>query len=482
MPSRTWGAEGVPADLVDALARLRDELGVPEAFPDDALAEADRLASDPPDFADHRDATDIPFVTIDPASSMDLDQAVHIERTATGFLVHYAIADVGAWVRPGGAIDAEAHRRGQTYYAPNAKSPLHPPHLSESAASLLADGRARPAMLWQLDLDAAGNLVGTQLTRAMVTNREKLSYEGVQKALDDGSAGESLQLLREVGTLRQGTEAARGGVSLNLPEQEVVAEDDHWRLEFRALLPVENWNAQISLLTGIAAAQLMIGAKVGVLRTLPPTDKASLNKLRHVATSLGIRWPGGMSYPDFVRSLDPAKSRHLAMMTACTALFRGAGYTAFDGRLPDGNLTHAALATPYAHTTAPLRRLVDRYVLEVCHSIANGSAIPAWARQALAALPDEMATSDARAKKFERGVVDLVEVLVLRDRVGESFDGVVTSLDPKRRIGSVQIADPAVEGQASGLARNSLGQQVQVTLESADLDQGRIELSGRVDR
>ena len=90
------------------------------------------------------DVTELPFLTIDPPGSMDLDQAMHLERRGAGFRVRYAIADVAAFVRPGGAIDAEAHRRVETLYSPDTRTPLHPPVLSEGAASLLP-GQVRPA-------------------------------------------------------------------------------------------------------------------------------------------------------------------------------------------------------------------------------------------------------------------------------------------------------------------------------------------------
>ena len=104
----------------------------------------------------------------------------------------------------------------------------------------------------------------------------------------------------------------------------------------------------------------MLAGKIGILRTLPPAEQWGIDKLRHTAKGLHIAWPGGMSYPDFVRTLDPQKPAHLAMLNACTVLFRGAGYTAFDGSLPDTNLVHGALAMHYAHATAPLPPHLDR--------------------------------------------------------------------------------------------------------------------------
>src|SRR3954463_2150639 len=152
-------------------AAIRAEFDVPEEFPPDVLAEAERRAREPglPEL----DATDIPLVTLDPIGSRDLDQAVHLAARGDGFRVSYAIADVGAFVRPGGAVDAEARRRGQTLYSPDKRTPLHPPVLSEGAASLLP-GELRPAGLWPTDLEAAGEPIRVDLRRARVRIRGQL--------------------------------------------------------------------------------------------------------------------------------------------------------------------------------------------------------------------------------------------------------------------------------------------------------------------
>lgn len=461
-------AEEIPEPLRDGVARLREALGIAADFPPEVLAEAEAAASQVvlPD----ADRTDIEFVTIDPEGAKDLDQALHIERAGDGFTVHYAIADVGAFVRPGGAIDAEAHARGETMYAPSMRTPLHPPVLSEGAASLLP-GEVRPALLWEIGVDAVGAIISTHVSRAQVRSREQLTYTGVQASLDDGSASESLQLLKTVGGLRQQQEIARGGVSLNAPEQEVITSGDTWELEYRQTLPVEDWNAQISLLTGMAAAKLMVDAKIGVLRTLPPAQQRDIDRLRHIAKGLGLKWPGATPYADFVRSLDPTQPAQAAMLNACTRLFRGAGYAAFDGSVPAQPL-HAALAAEYAHCTAPLRRLVDRYVGEVCLALCAGQPVPDWVRSALPGLPAEMESADGRAKKYERGIVDLVEALVLQPHVGETFTGIVIEVDAKGG-GVVQIAQPAVEARARG--QLTLGESATVRLESVDLTTGVVQ-------
>jgi len=471
VPSRHIAAPVVPALIQPGLKRLRSELGVPDGFPPEVLAAAE-VAAKAPAAADRVDRTDIELVTIDPEGSMDLDQAVHIATNGTGYTVHYAIADVAAWVAPGGAVDAETHRRGQTFYAPDQRAALHPPVMSEAAASLLADGKPRPALLWTVELDADGAQTSATVERSLVTSRARLSYTDVQHDLDVGEATDSLHLLEIVGRLRQAIEAKRGGVSLETPEQEITADGDDWRLEFRAALPVEGWNAQISLLVGAAAAEIMLAGKIGVLRTLPPAEQWGIDKLRHTAKGLYIAWPGGMSYPDFVRTLDPQKPAHLAMLNACTVLFRGAGYTAFDGSLPDTNLVHGALAMHYAHATAPLRRLVDRYVEETCLALCQGADVPQWVRAVLPELPALMAQSDARAKKYERDIIDLFEALVLSTRIGSEFTGTVIEIDRDGTDGVVVIKDLAVEARVTGQVR--LGEEATVTLVSADPATGKV--------
>lgn len=464
----------VPAALLaEEVRRLRAELEVTPDFPPE-VEEAARAAAARPVLPD-LDRTDIPFVTIDPEGARDLDQALHVERAGEGWTVHYAIADVAAFVRPGDPVDLEAHRRGETLYGAGDKVPLHPPVLSEEAASLLP-GQVRPALLWTIRLDADGEQVDADVRRALVRSTEQLTYVEAQRRIDAGEGAGTLALLAEVGPARLAREAARGGVSLPIPEQEVVVEGDRWHLEHRARLDVEEWNAQVSLLTGFAAADMMVYARIGLLRTLPPADPRDLQRLHRTARGLGIPWPAELLYPDFVRSLDPTRPEHAATVVACTRLLRGGGYTAFDGELPEQPL-HAALAAEYAHVTAPLRRLGDRYAGEVCVALCAGTDVPDWVRSALPALPQELQRSGRVASAYERGVLDLVEAGVLRDRVGQEMDAVVVDVQEERPSrGRVVVAGPAVEApvEADEGTTLPLGQDLRVRLVEADVAERRV--------
>jgi exoribonuclease R len=446
------------ADLDQPLRALRTELHVPDTFPAEVQQEADQAASRW-DRANRLDATDIPLVTLDPVGSRDLDQAFALSATPGGYRFHYAIADVASYVAPEGRLAEEAAARGETLYLPDGRAPLYPPSLSENAASLLPD-RERPAVLWRLDLDADAEVKTVDVRRAIVRSRAQLDYATCSRTHPDIAS-----LLERVGTLRQARERERGGVSLDVPEQEVAYDNGRWTLSYRTPEPSEAWNAQLSLLTGMAAATLMVDAKIGLLRSMPKPNHQTIQTLRRTAVALKIDWPQHASYAEVIRGLDAHVAAHAAMLRLASSLFRGARYVAFDGILP-AETEHSAVAANYAHATAPLRRLADRFVSEICLAVSAGSTPPEWARLGLPELPRLMATADQHAHHVDRAVVDLAETLLLHDRVGESFRGVVVEAEDDR--GEIQLADPAVRAPLDG-TNLPLGQEVDVRLVSADI-------------
>jgi exoribonuclease R len=523
---------------------LRRELGLPDEFPEAVLAEAGEAARGTS--MPGADRSDIEFVTIDPASSRDLDQAMHLSRRAGGgYRVHYAIADVASYVRPGGPLEAESWARGQTVYLPDGRVPLHPPVLSEDAVSLLPGGD-RAAVVWTIDLDGDGETVAVTVERARVRSRAKLDYAGVQRQIDAGTAPEMLTLLPEIGGILARRAAGRGAVNLPLPSQEVERHSDGWRLVLRAPLPIEEHNAQISLLTGMAAARIMLEGGVGLLRTMPSPKPEAVEKLRAAAGPLGIAWPDGAQVGAVVAAVDPGDPRGAAFLGQAAELLRGAAYTAFgvaappdpgrgakgdaelpdrgrgakgDAELPDpgrgangeaaqgeasrgakgragpveqgrgarseaapGDVAatgvlgvpadsgHGGVGAPYAHVTAPLRRLADRYATEVCLAMVGGRAVPGWVLDALPRLPRAMSSTDRVAGAADRGAVDLAEAVLLQGRVGEVFEAAVLDRDEpngKRPAGgTIALDEPAV--RAKCLGELPLGERVAVRLTAAD--------------
>ncbi|MFV8401988.1 ribonuclease catalytic domain-containing protein [Dermabacter hominis] len=477
------------APLTTVAARIDEALeksGIDTTYPEAALAEAESAAHTWREHAaQHEDLTAIEFVTLDPESSTDLDQALHIERDGTGYRVRYAIADVPLFVEPHGPLDAETRERGLTLYLPDRRIPLHPVVLCEDEASLLP-GKDTPAFVWDFSLDERASVTHVNLTRAIVRNREKLAYTAVQRALERGEAGTVMQLLVEVGEKRAALEIERGGASLNSPEQEVVTDDDSVHLQWRLPEPIEEHNAQISLMTGMAAAQIMIEGKLGILRTMPPAAPEAIERFRAQAAALKEPWPQDLPYGEFLRTLDWRKGRHLALLDQATSLFRGAGYEAFDGTLPEV-LEQSAIAAPYAHTTAPLRRLVDRFVLHVCHSLKTGAPLDDRVRAALPELPSLMHSAQQRHSAVEKKAREIAEIGVLSTLVGSEFEGTVLDFRPATDGGSnpsnarpdrieVQFSNPPVARWIDG-ENLPIGTRVKARLERVEESRNWAEFS-----
>ena len=450
--------DDAPDDRSDELRagfeRLRDDLDVPGPHPPEVVAAAEEAARRPLDVVDpgaspgrwqHVDRTDVAFATLDPASSTDLDQAFAVEAAGDDVLLRYAIADVGWFVRPGDPVDAEAWRRGVTVYLPDGRAGLHPDVLAEDAASLLPDG-PRPAVVLAVRVDPEGEARLDGVERALVRNRAKLAYSTV---VDDDLPDAVRELSRRI----ERAERRRGAERIAWPEQEVVATGDGaFRLRFRPRSQPELDNAAMSLAANVAVAEAMWAAGTGLFRTMPPVDDDDVARLRRTARAFGLDWPADLPLGDFERSLDPDDPRTAAFQLAVRRAGGGASYTPYsafaheggppDGGALDGRPWHAALAATYAHATAPLRRLADRYVIEAVLAIANGRAVPDECVAAFDELPGVMARADQLANRVDRAAIDLAEAIVLRGREGEVFDAVVTDEDD--RGARIQLAEPAV--------------------------------------
>ena len=433
------------------------EHGVPETFApevhDDAAAASDRRTG-------RKDLRDVPFVTIDPPGSMDLDQAMHLtaldgdgadgevgaeghggEGGAAGWRVLYAIADVGGLIAPDSLVAREAMRRGQTIYLPDEPTRLHPAALSEGAGSLLPDVD-RPALVWDIVVGADGEPTSCDVYPALVRSVARLEYVQVQATFDAGDPHPSIAALPELGRARQGSALRREAINLRLPSQTVAPTDDgRWELHLDARPPVMDFNSEISLLAGMVAGQMMAEAGVGVLRTLRPAGDEALAEFRVAARALGYELPddaGIAQVSEFLAGVDADSARGMAVMKDASRLLRGSGYerveTLDDGSAPDPSdvPVHSGVGGPYTHVTAPLRRLIDRFGLEYCLAIAahrRGETekveVPEWVTSGVDEAISVMASSGQLASRVDRACLDLTEAVVLEPWLGHAFDAAV---------------------------------------------------------
>ncbi|MDW3214405.1 MAG: RNB domain-containing ribonuclease [Ilumatobacteraceae bacterium] len=450
-----------PEAMVRGLDRIRAELEIPTEFPADVLAAAEAAAAKPLGAA-HADRTDRRFLTLDPASSIDLDQAFDIEVAGDDIILHYAIADVGWFVRPGDLLDVEAFERGVTVYLPDQRSTLYPTILSEGAASLLPDVD-RPAVIFTVRVDSAGYPRLDGVERAIIRNRAKLAYDTVSSDdVPDGFA----ELYRRI----TAAEIERGAPRVEFPEQEIERHaDGSFGLTFRPRLESEEQNASMSLATNMAVGAALYEAGTGLFRVMPDVDERRHRRLKHSARAFGLDWPDDVSLDAFQRSLPRDDPRTSAFLISVRRAAGGASYAPFD---PDERPWHSAVAATYAQATAPLRRLQDRYVIEAALAVAAGVPVPDEIAAAFDTLPSAMAAADNRANRADRQALDLAEAVTLSGREGEIFEAVV--VDEGEWGVEVQIVDPAVLARLSA-RRVDPGDDVRVRLESVDVDRFQID-------
>ena len=395
--------------------------------------------------------------------------------------MHYAIADLGAVVAPGGALDAEVRRRGQTVYLPDGSVPLHPPVLSEDAASLLPDG-PRAAVLWTIDLDAAGEPTTVDVRRAVVRSRARLDYAGVQADHDAGRLHPAIAALPELGRLRRELAVRRGAVELELPEQEVV------RARRTVAGPCRSGTGSTSR-RGTRRSRCSPGwprrgscwtPGSGCCARCPRPEPTAVAELRRTARKLGIAWPDGAPAAEVLAGLPLDTPHALALRRAATTLLRGAGYAAFDGAAgsaPPADPGHGGIGAPYAHVTAPLRRLVDRFGTEVC--LARDRR-PARCRSRCARRCPTLPGADGHLRRGGRqGDPGLRRPhrggVAGRPGRGASWTRRAAPDGPDGEPGEVYLPEPPVLARCTGPLQ--AGAPVRARLAEADPATGRIEFA-----
>ena len=443
------------------LDRIRQENEIPDTHPAEVLAAAEEAAARVPG-SDHVDRTDVRFMTLDPASSTDLDQAFALDVAGDDIILHYAIADVGWFVRPGDPLDTEAFERAVTVYLPDRRATLYPAVLSEGAASLLPDVD-RPAVVFTVRVASDGSTSLDGVERSLIRSRAKLAYTTVTP--DDLPTGFD-ELARRI----EAAEIARGAPRVEFPEQEIHRLDGGgFQLHFRPRLPAEEHNAALSLSTNLAVAAALFEAKTGLFRTMPDVTDRHERRLRHSARAFGLDWPTDVTLDAFERSLPRDDPRTSAFLIAVRRAAGGAGYEPYrEGVTP----WHGAVSAMYAQATAPLRRLQDRYVIEAALAVAGGRAVPDEVTAAFGELPRAMARGDQRANRAERQALDLAEAAVLQGCEGDIFDAVV--IDEGQFGVEVQIVEPAVLTRLTA-RKVDPGDEIGVRLVSVDVDAGVVE-------
>ncbi len=447
------GARGYGLPRARIIARLGDpsapkavsliaihEHGIPDDFPDAALAEAE--AAKPVRIGKREDLRALPLVTIDPEDARDHDDAVSAAAdddpaNPGGHVVWVAIADVAHYVTPGSALDREARRRGNSTYFPDRVVPMLPEALSADLCSLVA-GEDRPCVAVRMVLNAAGEKIDHRFTRGLMRSPASLTYAQAQAAADGHPDDETAPLaetaIRPLWAAWRAAHAARDvrqPLNLDLPERRIVLGDDgrvlsvNFRDRFDAHRVIEDF----MILANVAAAETLEAKRMRLLyRVHEEPSPEKLDALRETAASVGQVLAKGqvLKTAHLNRLLDGvAGTEHAEMINISVLRAMTQAYYA-----PE-NFGHFGLNLPrYGHFTSPIRRYAD---LVVHRALIRGHG---WGPDGLThdeeiALPEtgeHISMTERRSMMAERDTTDRYLAAYLADRIGAEFEGRVAGV------------------------------------------------------
>ncbi|PZR00750.1 MAG: ribonuclease R [Cereibacter sphaeroides] len=414
--------------------------GIPDHFPDAAIAEAD--AAKPATARDREDLRDLPLVTIDPSDARDHDDAVFAEADTDpanrgGHIVWVAIADVAYYVRPGSALDREARKRGNSTYFPDRVVPMLPDRLSGDLCSL-HEGLVRPVLAVRMVLDAGGRKVSHRFVRGLMRSAASLEYAEVQEAIDGRPNDKCGPLMESVIKPLYAAYAAaararevRQPLDLDLPERKIVLDDAGkvTSVAFRERLDAHRLIEEFMILANVAAAEELIARRQPlVFRVHEEPSPEKIEALREVAQASGFTLAKGqvLKTSQLNRLLAEAEGSDFDELMNITTL-RSMTQAYYHPQ----NFGHFGLALAnYAHFTSPIRRYADLIVHRALIA-AHG-----WGKDGLTAQDIEMledtakliSDAERRSMAAERDTTDRYLAAYLSDRIGAEFTGRVSGV------------------------------------------------------
>ena len=415
--------------------------GIPNVFDDEILAEGETSAKLPLSEQHREDLTHLPIVAIDPIDARDHDDAIWAEPDGEGgWRALVAIADVSFYVRPGGMLDREARKRGNSVYFPDRVVPMLPEVLSADVCSLRA-GVLRAAMACHLAIDGKGRVTSWRFTRALVRIQEVIAYEEAQARIDEGRAEPNLLHLWECWRALDHARQNRDPLELDLPERRVVL-DGQGRIESIALrerIDAHRVVEDFMIAANVAAAKALEAKTAPVVyRVHEPPSREKLVALKdYLATFEKNLALGQVITPGLFNRMLKDIGDHAEKALIMEAVLRSQTQAYYGPR----NAGHFGLALgSYAHFTSPIRRyadllvhraLVDAYGLEQPAPKAKlpaGSGLSDRDRADLSQVSEAISGAERRAMAAERETIDRYVAAWLSSRVGEVFDCRVTGV------------------------------------------------------
>ena len=416
--------------------------GIPHIFPGEVLDEG-QLAAKLPLSEDHReDLRHLPIVAIDPADARDHDDAIWAEPDGEGgFRAIVAIADVSFYVRPGGKLDREARRRGNSVYFPDRVVPMLPEVLSADVCSL-KQGEDRAAMVCHLAVSSSGSVTSWRFSRAVVRLCENIAYEDAQARIDSGEAEENLVNLWACWRLLEAARHKRDPLELDLPERRVLLDDQGKiaSIALRERLDAHRVVEDFMIAANVAAAKALESkASPVVYRIHEPPSREKLVALRDYLETFERKLALGQVitpglFNRMIKDIADESEKTLIM----EAVLRSQTQAYYGPR----NAGHFGLALgSYAHFTSPIRRyadllvhraLVDAFGLEQPKpkkgNLPPDSGLSDRDRADLDRVSEAISSAERRAMEAERETIDRYVAAWLAGHIGETFETRITGV------------------------------------------------------
>ena len=407
-------------------------LELPNEFPREALAEAE--AGKIPPLGNRTDLSDVPLVTIDDIDAKDFDDAVYAEKTAGGFRLIVAIADVAHYVAPGSALDKEAFLRGNSVYFPGHVIPMLPEALSNNMCSLRPNV-SRAALVCEMQIDANGNVQNWKFYRALIRSAARLTYRKLQDAangtLDEITTPILDSVIRPLYDCYHAllkARHARGTLDLELPEYKIVFDDSGHAsaITQRTRLDSHRLIEEMMIAANVCAARELNKRNLPALyRTHDPPDPIKLQSAREILDSLGFRLVKGAPQPrDFMQILEKSRGHDEAPLINQTIL-----RTQSQAIYSPQHLGHFGLAlTHYTHFTSPIRRYADLIVHRALIAALKLDAEKPPTIGVLGEIAIHINVTERRAMEAERQVMDRYRASMMTGQEGQIFTARISSV------------------------------------------------------
>jgi len=447
--TKILGRAGDPKVEVEKVLARED---ISETFPAAVVAEAQAFGDHVTDaqLEGREDLRPLPLLTIDPVDARDHDDAVYVRRATehdgeeAAYVAWIAIADVSAYVTPSSALDEEARKRSTSIYLPDRAIPMLPRELSTHLCSLVAD-QDRLCLAVEVVLDATATPIRHRFVEGVMKSRAKLSYEDVARALgftDDAPATATAKqflpavtVAWELSSLLRARRMRRGALDFDLPEPKVVLDDNGVAKDIirarrdAGVKKAYNLIEELMLLANEVVAEDLKGRQIStVFRVHATPDEMKVERFANLATSLGMPFdPEHAKDPKALGKFLRVIGTHPQASVLNTLLLRAMKQATYDVV----NIGHFGLASQaYLHFTSPIRRYPDLVVHRAVHRLCQQK--PAEKGDAMGEALKEAALlasqNERKAMEVEREIVDLHRALLMRNHLGETFEGTVSAL------------------------------------------------------